>query len=98
MVCVINFIGGRYFTVCTELLFLSCAPHLMSTPPNSSKCKQSTSKMILILLCASSTPILGCRFVLNLQEAYYRPFRDECQQDRMTTILPIAFASNSGGQ
>jgi len=55
--------------------------------------------MILILLCASSTPILGCRFVLNLQEAYYRPFRDECQQDRMTnTILPIAFASKPGGQ
>ena len=50
--------------------------------------------MVVVLLSTSTTPIIGCRFVLNLREAYYRPFRDECEQGRMTTILPIAFASS----
>ncbi|KIM43855.1 hypothetical protein M413DRAFT_390097 [Hebeloma cylindrosporum] len=67
-VCLINFIGGRYFTY--------------------------TSKMIAVLLSAASAPVIGCRFVLNLREVYYRPFKDECEQGRMTTNLPIAFASS----
>ncbi|KAH6904956.1 hypothetical protein BKA70DRAFT_1153467, partial [Coprinopsis sp. MPI-PUGE-AT-0042] len=34
------------------------------------------------MLSAVSIPTIGCRLILNLREAYYKPFRDEYNQSR----------------
>ncbi|KAH6904954.1 hypothetical protein BKA70DRAFT_1192614 [Coprinopsis sp. MPI-PUGE-AT-0042] len=37
---------------------------------------------IIRLFSAVAVPTIGCRLILNLREAYYKPFRHECDQSR----------------
>jgi len=46
---------------------------------------------ISIIVAGFTTQILGGRLVLNLREAYYRPFDDEYEMNQATRMVPIAF-------
>lgn len=44
---------------------------------------------IVIVFAAASGPTLGCRLILNLREAYYKPFHVECDQSQVPASVVI---------
>ncbi|KAG2004845.1 hypothetical protein CC2G_003355 [Coprinopsis cinerea AmutBmut pab1-1] len=48
---------------------------------------------ITIILTTMAPPILGCRLILNLREAYYKPFEDECRTALIFADLPSSTQS-----